>query len=74
MSAIEWTDVTWNPVTGCTRVSDGCLNCYIEQTPGRIDRTRTAPHPPPPTHRDRDRRGCMTHAAGSCVRTWKEDA
>lgn len=25
---IEWTDVTWNPVTGCTPISDGCLNCY----------------------------------------------
>ena len=28
-SAIEWTDETWNPVTGCTRVSDGCDNCYM---------------------------------------------
>lgn len=27
-SAIEWTDSTWNPVTGCTRVSDGCDHCY----------------------------------------------
>lgn len=27
-SAIEWTDSTWNPVTGCTRVSSGCDNCY----------------------------------------------
>lgn len=27
-SAIEWTDSTWNPVTGCTRVSAGCDNCY----------------------------------------------
>ncbi|OBF77034.1 DUF5131 family protein [Mycolicibacterium fortuitum] len=30
---IEWTEATWSPVTGCTRVSDGCLNCYIERTP-----------------------------------------
>lgn len=30
---IEWADATWNPVSGCTRVSDGCLNCYIERTP-----------------------------------------
>jgi protein gp37 len=30
---IEWTDETWSPVTGCTRISDGCLNCYIERTP-----------------------------------------
>ena len=28
MSAIEWCDVTWNPVVGCSRVSDGCDNCY----------------------------------------------
>lgn len=27
-SAIEWTDATWNPVTGCTRVSPGCDHCY----------------------------------------------
>ena len=29
MSAIEWTDATWNPVTGCTRVSPGCDRCYM---------------------------------------------
>jgi len=27
-SAIEWTDATWNPVTGCSRVSPGCAHCY----------------------------------------------
>lgn len=27
-STIEWTDTTWNPVTGCTKVSAGCANCY----------------------------------------------
>lgn len=27
---IEWTDRTWNPVTGCTRISSGCKNCYAE--------------------------------------------
>ena len=27
-SAIEWTDATWNPVTGCTRITTGCDNCY----------------------------------------------
>lgn len=37
MSNIEWTDETWNPVTGCTKVSPGCAHCYIErQTPMRI--------------------------------------
>lgn len=30
---IEWTDETWNPTTGCTKISDGCKNCYIERTP-----------------------------------------
>lgn len=29
-SAIEWTDSTWNPVTGCTKVSPGCDHCYAE--------------------------------------------
>ena len=27
-SAIEWTDATWNPVTGCTKITAGCTNCY----------------------------------------------
>jgi protein gp37 len=30
---IPWTDETWNPVTGCTKTSPGCANCYIERTP-----------------------------------------
>ena len=29
-SNIEWTDATWNPVTGCTKISPGCTNCYAE--------------------------------------------
>ena len=29
-SAIEWTEATWNPVTGCTKVSPGCAHCYAE--------------------------------------------
>lgn len=32
-TAIQWTDETWNPVTGCSRVSEGCRHCYIERTP-----------------------------------------
>lgn len=29
-TSIEWTDTTWNPVTGCTKVSPGCAHCYAE--------------------------------------------
>src|SRR6186997_2137822 len=29
-STIEWTDATWNPVRGCTKVSPGCKHCYAE--------------------------------------------
>src|SRR5215510_5115351 len=29
-SAIEWTDATWNPVTGCTKISPGCKYCYAQ--------------------------------------------
>src|SRR4249920_2678749 len=29
-SSIEWTDATWNPVRGCTKVSPGCRHCYAE--------------------------------------------
>lgn len=35
MSAIEWTDAVWNPVTGCTKVSAGCKNCYAERFANR---------------------------------------
>ena len=30
-STIEWTEATWNPVTGCTKVSAGCKHCYAER-------------------------------------------
>src|SRR4051812_36245522 len=30
-SAIEWTEATWNPTRGCTRVSPGCQHCYAER-------------------------------------------
>jgi len=33
---IEWTDATWNPVTGCTKVSAGCKNCYAERLALRL--------------------------------------
>jgi Protein of unknown function (DUF5131) len=30
VSTIEWTDATWNPVRGCTKISPGCKHCYAE--------------------------------------------
>lgn len=35
-SAIEWTESTWNPVTGCTKISLGCRNCYAERMALRL--------------------------------------
>jgi protein gp37 len=35
-SKIEWTDAVWNPVTGCTKVSAGCKNCYAERMATRL--------------------------------------
>lgn len=35
-STIEWTESTWNPVTGCTKVSAGCANCYAERMAHRL--------------------------------------
>jgi protein gp37 len=35
-SAIEWTEMTWNPVTGCTKVSQGCKNCYANRMALRL--------------------------------------
>jgi len=36
LSEIEWTDSTWNPVTGCSKVSPGCKNCYAERMARRL--------------------------------------
>ncbi len=35
-SAIEWTEMTWNPVTGCSKVSPGCTHCYAERMAHRL--------------------------------------
>jgi len=35
-SKIEWTESTWNPVTGCTKISDGCRHCYAERMALRL--------------------------------------
>jgi protein gp37 len=36
LSTIEWTEATWNPVTGCSKVSAGCLHCYAERMAARL--------------------------------------
>jgi protein gp37 len=35
-SSIEWTEATWNPVTGCTKISPGCKHCYAERMAKRL--------------------------------------
>lgn len=35
-SAIEWTESTWNPITGCTKISPGCKHCYAERMARRL--------------------------------------
>ena len=35
-SSIEWTQLTWNPVTGCTKISQGCKFCYAERMAKRL--------------------------------------
>lgn len=36
-TSIEWTDYTWNPVTGCTKISQGCKHCYAERMAKRLE-------------------------------------
>jgi protein gp37 len=42
-TAIEWTDATWNPVTGCTKISDGCTHCYAERFSERFRNVKGHP-------------------------------
>jgi protein gp37 len=35
-TGIEWTDATWNPVTGCSKISPGCKHCYAERMVHRL--------------------------------------
>jgi len=38
-TGISWTDLTWNPITGCNKVSEGCKNCYAEAWSKRFGRS-----------------------------------
>ena len=64
-TGIEWTDATWNPVTGCTRVSKGCDNCYAATLAGRLLRDAYLARPPVV---DSD----ITRADPFAVRIWPE--
>ena len=35
-SKIEWTEASWNPITGCSKISDGCVNCYAARLAKRL--------------------------------------
>jgi len=39
-SSIEWTESTWNPITGCSKISPGCMNCYAERLSIRLQAMR----------------------------------
>lgn len=54
-TGIEWTDATWNPVTGCTKVSAGCKHCYAEREWPRMTRLV-------PAYAGRDFADVRTHA------------
>ncbi|MBT3194770.1 MAG: phage Gp37/Gp68 family protein, partial [Verrucomicrobia bacterium] len=64
-SAIEWTETTWNPVTGCTKVSTGCENCYAERLAKRLKAMGQ------PNYRNGFRVTCHDHALGLPL-TWKK--
>src|SRR5687768_9376324 len=42
-SSIEWTEATWNPITGCTKVSPGCAYCYAERITLRLGGKKFVP-------------------------------
>jgi protein gp37 len=46
-TSIEWTDKTWNPIRGCSRVSEGCRNCYAEKVAYRFSGERLDGRPAP---------------------------
>ena len=64
-SAIEWTETTWNPVTGCTKISTGCENCYAERLAKRLKAMGQ------PNYRNGFRVACHDHALGLPL-TWKK--
>lgn len=71
-SKIEWTDKTWNPVTGCTKVSQGCKHCYAERIAGRMWATQYSRNPDGTPRRFTDVR-CHPDRLGQ-PHTWRDPA
>lgn len=71
-SKIEWTDKTWNPVTGCTKVSQGCKHCYAERIAGRMWATQYSRNPDGTPRRFTDVR-CHADRLGQPF-TWRKPA
>ena len=63
-SKIEWTESTWNPVTGCTKLSAGCVNCYAERMARRLHAMGQ------PNYRNRFTVTCHEHVVEQPL-TWK---
>lgn len=61
-SAIEWTDATWNPVTGCSRVSPGCAHCYAATLAPRLARMGQAGYTDLPWTPENAAANVMIHA------------
>ena len=64
-SKIEWTETTWNPVTGCTKVSAGCKNCYAEKMALRLQAMGT------PKYENGFKVTCHKDVVGQPI-TWKK--
>jgi protein gp37 len=62
-TGIQWTDATWNPVTGCAKVSPGCAHCYAETVADRFWATQ---YPPVQYTTCSGAAGC-THEDGTCA-------
>lgn len=62
-TGIEWTDATWNPVTGCTQVSAGCDNCYALTLAHRLLKSHYTSVPP-------ERPSKRSHEDPFAVRVW----
>ena len=45
LSKIEWTEMTWNPVTGCVKISQGCKHCYAERMAKRLKAMGSSRYP-----------------------------